>query len=512
MKTRFFIALLATVFFAFGAFADSDGGGGVQKKFYTVSKDESGRWWFVAPDGSRFISKGVTSVNFTSYVIRDTNRSDYGEAAIKKHKTKTAWRESVARVLLENNFNTLGGWSEFDVLDTASARDAARAGRPLAWTHSLGLGSKFIARTAGKFDAPQLAAAWRANAAFPDVFEPEFAAAALAAAQKECAARADDPRVLGWFSDNELRWGPDWRNKDELLVSFINAPRPAAGRAAALALLKKRHEKIGNFNRVWKTDLASWDALADAAPGAIATPFPRKSVYMQNADVERELNSGDPLRARFFADCDAFLADAAELYFRAVSAAIHAAAPRQLNLGCRFAYVPYPPVLEAAARHSDVLSLNCYTHDPRQPLARYAEFGRPLLIGEFSFRGDDAGLPNTKGAGPRVKTQRERGEAFAKYVRAAMSNANIVGYHWFQYADQPLEGRAPDGENSNYGLVNGRDESYVEFLRHARAANAQADATHTGGQVSRPSPPPFSHFPVPPPAPPSPGLWPLATA
>lgn len=30
---------------------------------------------------------------------------------------------------------------------------------------------------------------------------------------------------------------------------------------------------------------------------------------------------------------------------------------------------------------------------------------------------------------------------------------SCVGYHWFQYRDQPKEGHGEDGENSNYGLV-----------------------------------------------------------
>ena len=42
--------------------------------------------------------------------------------------------------------------------------------------------------------------------------------------------------------------------------------------------------------------------------------------------------------------------------------------------------------------------------DPRATIERYSAFGKPLIIGEFSFRAEDSGLPNTKGAGPKVKT------------------------------------------------------------------------------------------------------------
>jgi agarase len=49
----------------------------------------------------------------------------------------------------------------------------------------------------------------------------------------------------------------------------------------------------------------------------------------------------------------------------------------------------------------------------------------------------------------------------------------VVGAHWFKYADEPAEGRF-DGENSNYGLVNIRDEPYTEFINVVRETNLRA--------------------------------------
>jgi len=82
----------------------------------------------------------------------------------------------------------------------------------------------------------------------------------------------------------------------------------------------------------------------------------------------------------------------------------------------------------AAAKHLDAISFNCYDTDPRRVIGQYAALGKPLIIGEFSFRGNDSGLPNTRGAGPRVATQRDRAAAFRAYTTWALDNANIVGY------------------------------------------------------------------------------------
>ncbi len=192
---------------------------------------------------------------------------------------------------------------------------------------------------------------------------------------------------------------------------------------------------------------------------------------------KRKANQADPRRAAFVADCDAFLAELAERYFRVTFEAIRAADPNHIVFGCRFAYVPPGPVVAAAAKYLDAISFNCYDTDPRRVIDAYSVFGKPLIIGEFAFRGADSGLPNTRGAGPIVKTQADRATAFTRYASWALSKPNVVGYHWFEHADEPKEGRF-DGENSNYGLVNIHDEPYQALTQAMTQLNAQAERLH----------------------------------
>ena len=107
----------------------------------------------------------------------------------------------------------------------------------------------------------------------------------------------------------------------------------------------------------------------------------------------------------------------------------------------------------------------------------YSVFGKPLIIGEFAFRGADSGMPNTRGAGPIVKTQADRAAAFERYVRVGLSQPNVIGYHWFEHADEPKEGRF-DGEDSNYGIVNIRDEPYEVLLATMSRVHAEAEELH----------------------------------
>jgi agarase len=428
----------------------------------------NGRWWLISPDGHRFISKGVTTVQLAADVIQGTDNSPYLETNKVKYGNPIAWRKAVATRLISWGFNSLGAWSDEAVSEVAVENQR------LAYTPIIDLGANFVREK-------QKGAAWL-HGIFPDVFDPDFEPMAHQLARERCTPRAGDRWLLGWFTDNELRWGPDWRGADELLTMFLALPASVPGKKAAVDLMRERYGDVKKFNAVWNTTFASWDELSRT--NSIHAPVVRKAIYAQNEETERQANEADPKRAAFVADCEVFLTRLAERYFRVTSEAIRAADPNHMNFGCRFAYVPPQPVIAAVAKYVDAISFNCYRLDPREVINRYSAFGKPLIIGEFSFRSADSGLPNTKGAGPKVNTQAERAAAFKNYVTLALQNPNLVGYHWFEHCDQPKEGRF-DGENSNYGVVNIRDEVYEDLTRAMTEINAKAETLHEGVAESK---------------------------
>ncbi len=431
--------------------------------FFTVAERE-GRWWLIDPEGKEFISKGVCHITYRGDSIGSTGRSPYQEAVAAKYGEAANWREAAAGRLLDWGFNSLGAWSDPEL------SLVNHGGRRLVDSPILDLGAGFVRYRR------QDAEAWL-HGLFPDVFDPAFEDYCRRRAQERCAPRKEDPSILGWFTDNELRWGPDWRGKDELLTLFLNLPEGAPGREAAIRLLEARYADIARFNHAWQTAFNSWAELGRAKQ--VPAPFVRKAVYAQDPAEERALDEADPRRASFVGDCETFLEQVAERYFRITREAIRAADSHHLNFGSRFAYVPPAPVRAAAGRYLDVISFNCYQTDPTETVRSYAVLGRPMIIGEFTFRAADAGLANSKGAGPRVTTQTARADAFEHYVQQLMREPGAVGYHWFQHNDQPKEGRF-DGENSNYGVVNGKDEVYVELTRRISEVNRQAEAWHAG--------------------------------
>lgn len=429
---------------------------------YFQVAEHDGIFWLIDPDGGRFLSKGINTVRFDQDRIQNSDQIPYAEACERKYGNRDAWRASAARRLSRWGFNTLGAWSDEAV---ASAGPV-----PLAVTPNLDLGMSYGEQN----NEPR---GDRTKQDFPDVFDPTFDSFIRGRTRDLCGRRSEDQSIIGWFIDNELRWGPDWRGSDELLTLFLNLGIRSAGRAAVRSWLRKRYSDFGKFNSIWRTSAQSWDTFDQIR--RVAPPYLRKPYYDRNAADEGAANRAELKRAAFAADCDDFSALVAQRYFALTCAAVKAADPNHLVLGCRFAYVPSSAVVNAAGRYNDVVSFNCYDFDARPLIETYATSGKPCLISEFSFRGADSGLPNTNGAGPVVVTQVERAACFRRYVAEALSERVLVGYHWFEHADQPAAGRF-DGENSNFGTVTIDDRVYEDLTQTMTSLNAEAEDRHTG--------------------------------
>jgi agarase len=247
-------------------------------------------------------------------------------------------------------------------------------------------------------------------------------------------------------------------------------------------MLREHYRDFSQFKAVWPTAAHSWEEFARM--DKVEAPFFRMPPGGWNDALETRANLANPARAAFSADCDAFTAVVADRYFEQCVSAIKAADPNHLVIGSRFGYQPQASVIAAAGRYLDVISFNCYDLDASAAIDAYAAVGKPCLISEFSFRGDDVGLPNSHGAGPRVESQIERAQCFERYVTAALRKPAVVGYHWFEHADQPAEGRF-DGENCNYGAVTIKDEAYAELTETMTKVNAAAEQIHaTAASVS----------------------------
>jgi len=391
---------------------------------YFRIENRAGVWWLLDPNGSPTLSVGVDTIRYEGDRIQGTGAAPYLEAVKSLYPDRASWRQGVLARLRRWGFNTIGAWSDPELWDL-----------DMPYTVILD-----IAQRAG--------ADWQRGRP-ADVFDPQFEGIAQRIAQEQCVPHVRSRFLIGYFSDNELRWGADWRGKETMLTLYLGLSSAAPGKKRALAFLRQKYgDDIRGLNRAWNIEAKDFAAV----PSRV---------------------DSDSFRT----DADEFLALMASRYFEVCARAIHAADPNHLYLGARFAGKVPDPVI-GASRAADVVSVNIYSFDPQSLVHHVFELtGKPILITEFAFRAQDSGLHNTQGAGPKVPSQAVRAKAYADYVVRLESLPEAIGYHWFQWSDEPKEGRF-DGEDSNYGLVNIADEPYQEFVEAVRAANRAAVETH----------------------------------
>jgi hypothetical protein len=353
------------------------------------------RWLLITPDGEPFYSVGVNHVTANNNTDKETGVCPYCEAVDSAYENREAWAEGTAERLASWGFNTIGAWSDDQLFAPL-----------MPYTELLNYGG-------GQ----------------SDYFSDEFEERVRTITTDKVVPLKDDPNLLGWFLDNELKWGKDWRNTNTMLDEYM--------------------------------------MLEEGSPG--------REVAME-----------------YEGDHEGFLLALATQYFRAATEAIREVDPNHLILGSRASSLSMPPqVPQAATPYLDVFSVNFYATTeglfdglneiwgPLVPIENWLESyyelsGLPLMATEFSFRSSESDPPNTY---PPIyltfDTQVERAAAYDEYVQNCFDAPYIVGQHWFEYVDQPVGGRG-DGEDNNFGLVTVDDVPYDDFVEPVTVTNARA--------------------------------------
>jgi hypothetical protein len=297
---------------------------------------------------------------------------------------------------------------------------------------------------------------------FPDVFSPRWETHCRIVARGIAREARGDPWCLGTFLDNELEWyGKRGHLVDE--VFQLGAGQPA--KKALYEWLLARYGSLRKINDRLGLQYASRETFLAAAW------LPRASATLD------EVREG-------------FLAEIAERYFSVAAGAMHKADPEHIVLGCRFAGRAPQAALAAAGKYNDVFTFNMYprvdfenawrpdgaggtvARVPRELMNMYRVVLRPMIITEWGFPALDSGLPCKHGAGMRVDTQEQKAACYRIFAHAMADLPFMVGYHYFMWADEPARGiSATFPEDSNYGLVNEKDETYETLVKTAAAVN-----------------------------------------
>jgi len=449
--------------------------------FFTTGLHE-GRAWLVDPEGHAFLSVGLQAVGFGSL---SSPALGYAPGTLAQLATyapdypdlsgvPSAVQAEHVDAMLEYGFNTIGAWT---------GGGWGFASGKLAYTMTLGFAGGV---TSSSLSSPVPVVS---QGGFPDVFHPDFPAMCQEYVQGQVPAQiVDDPWLLGYFTDNELRWwGGDFFVESKtwtLMDDFMDEAAETPGKEALAAYLEARYEgDLAAFNAAYGLGLAHFAELGQL------TKLP--------LDPQNQVHVDDRL---------GFVDLVAEAYFSHVDEALTEVDVNHLNLCVRFASAAPDPVVRRAGEFCDVVTLNDYyiKGDPISDLAlggtpveRWSKYAAllfagaggptPLLVSEWGIRADDSGLPNTYGAGHVTATQQERADFYEWSARWFLAREEqevgyVSGWHWFMYMDEPATGRF-DGEDGNYGIVTIRDEKYGFLLEGMLSSNRAGDHLVAKGEM-----------------------------
>lgn len=417
-----------------------------------------GIWWFITPDGYPFILKGVDAASiwewgygtplkkadgtprrvfeelpdptlYADAYFNDANGervSFVTTNVMRKYGSdyETKWEDITKKRLINWGFNAFSKWTMPNTITF-----------PYIWVLQ---------------DPPTLR---KIDWAY-DVFDPQAESIIEAANQQQLQAAANDPWLIGYTYDNEAGWNADIVGK----VLGFGADSPAKARFVEM-LAERHNQDLAEVNQLLGTNASSFEAL--------------KAVPISLSKVPA-------------ADVSAYIKLAASKFYTTIKTIIARYDTNHLFLGS--AIVPtWRTSLDwdaAAMEYVDAFSVDNYTNDPNW-MARYQDFGKPLLNLEYTFSAPQRGL-SAVNAATSVPTVADRGLSYKAFAEGQLRNPLFVGSGWFSYYDQAVSGRK-DGENYNIGLLNQQDQPYADMTGIMKTTNAGLEAVHRS--ASNPEPP-----------------------
>jgi hypothetical protein len=370
--------------------------------------------WFIAPTGSKFFSLGVDCVD-QGEDQSEFKASNPSYASYQYYSSPAAWESDTLARLHSWGFNSLGAWSG-DLIQSSG----------MPYTLELEFG--------GSNHVP-----------WSDLFDPAMQKSFDDLAAKEVAPVSRDPNLIGYFTDNEIGW---W--DDTLFTYFLESKPDNNTRHVLMRLLRSHyHGSFAALQADWDPiDVGSFDAL-DRGGDLKLRPGGNGRVVM-----------------------DQFIYLLASRYYKLAHDAVRRYDTNHLILGDRYCGWYSRPVARAAAPYVDVISTNYGSdwtdgHNARFYFDSLHKLtGKPILVTEFYFCANEnsSGNKNTSAGFPTVQTQSERAKGFRTDLASIASLPYVVGAHWFQYYDEPQNGRG-DGENYDMGLVDIHNQPYEGMIQ-----------------------------------------------
>jgi hypothetical protein len=398
--TRLFVIFAA---FMCGALSVARAPGADSPWFRTFQR--GGVWWLGNQSKPRMWSFGLDCIGIGGPGPADNPHYD----GRKIYGSDAAWLTDTTAKLKSWGINTLGGWSEEE-----------RFNNQFPYAEVLHLGS---------YD----------KAPWHDLWSAETTGFIEAAAADLIPKHANNPQLIGYFTDNELGW---W--DDTLFTTYFAFPATSPGKLKLIDGLRDHYkDDFTAFQNDWTTSASSFDSLKS-----------QSAIYLKPGTTG--------IKA-----VHAFNFALASRYYKLMYDLVKKYDPNHLILGDRYCQYYNLETVRASKPYVDVVSTNAGMDWVD---GTYAKFyfdslhnltGKPVMVTEFYLGAmeNQTGNKNSGDAFPKVQTQAERAVAFRANLKELALKPYMVGAHWFQFADEPPKGRG-DGEDWNMGIVDVYGQTY----------------------------------------------------
>lgn len=368
---------------------------GTKGFFGTYYDDVNNRWWFITPEGNRYLALGICTVSL-------------GSTVAQKAMALTTYGEQDGAEWTSDLLNKIG-------LNTSTGSNISEAkipeGNYVISTHT-GVGMIGSYGSNIGVNASVGGSTVFANNNTLNVFDPDFVTYAYNKAVTGTAAKKDSPYMLGWTSDNEIPANTD------MLIRYLTLDPTVDESVKDDPATRDNEKTIEGLNS------------RNAYSYAVAWTWLRKMTGKDSPTLEDARTGTEMIRmggtTKEVSYLDLFRGFVYYRYYSIASDAIKTAAPNQLYLGCRELSGNYQceTVMRVAGVFCDAVTLNLYlgANPPAVTIDNIHKWsGKPAYVTEFY----------AKSAGLNASGKKSGTQAYSiwEVVYPALVSANSNTYY-----------------------------------------------------------------------------------
>jgi glyoxylase-like metal-dependent hydrolase (beta-lactamase superfamily II) len=430
------------VFISWGNEQKESSGTAIGTKGFFRLQQEKGVWWFLSPEGNKFVSLGINHIE-PVLLCSDTNKAffmeKYGDDLIgpggrpnNSGKAAQRWLEDSMNLVQQWGFNSLG------------------VHNPIPQSRM-----PYVA----KFRPARIDGWAGLNRQYMDPFDAKTEEFIEQKAEQWCARHKDDKMILG-ISLNDM---PEWSASPKEIHAWVKfcmeLDETSPGKKKWVEVLQGNYPDASVAAAAYGIEADSWNSFL------LRTSWPEPA---------------QP--GKVFQDVQGFLPRIADNWFRIMVTALRKYDHNHLIFGDKFEGKRNLPLwLDIIIKkYFDLAYIQWYDYAHRQiPRLKtlYQITGKPVLMGDSSFSCPTSNNPRPKGV--HVSSQKEVGDAYHTYLHSVMEEPYVVGWHFCGF----IEG-SPDLKKHHYyfsiqnGLLKPDGTPYQEAIDRVAAANVNASSWH----------------------------------